>query len=436
MKKAPPVNAPGRQLFWRVLARPAAALGAASIAGAAYLVVSCSGTRRGDFALPFVMSDARVDAQEAWSRETPGFITDLNLARDTGATLVTTRPDYDRPDRPRKFLVTLHDERGRTRWQQTLPFQVKSQDLARDGSLAVVTHYNGEVLAFDADGKRVWSREGNCRPVVLAGPKRVVCWHDDDAEPGTAFELLDWSGQSLGARSVKLDVLAVKPAADERALVLGLTRGQLEFYAFGGEAPAAPSATPAVNPTWKHSLEGEILDVAVSSGESPRVAALYNVPRQGQRVAWFDRAGKALGQPVRPSAHVTQIELTADGSAVVLYGNSPRGQNLLFLEPAAGDSLDSPVLEEKWKVADPRFADYATSMNVAGDLILIGFESLADQARRSQLVGFGRDGRVRFTVPLETSQGAYLYAHGVSTAKGLLVVGTDDARLAAYRLSP
>lgn len=390
----------------------------------------CAGKHRGDRDLPFPMSAERYEADESWSHETPGFITDLNLARDAGAVLVTTRPDYDKPQSPKRFLVTLWNAKGGEKWQQTLPFQVKAQDVARDASLAVVTHYNNEILAFDGSGKRAWSREGNCRPMVLEAVKRVVCSHDDDAEAGTAFEVFDWGGQSIGARQVKQDLLAIKASADERWLAVGLTRGAVELHDL-----SVPPKGPALEPLWKHTLDGEVLDVAVSNGESPRVAVLYHVHRVGQRVAWFNFAGKAIGRPERPSAHVTQIELTPEGGASVLYGNSPRGQNLIFLEAQADSTPESVTAwSEKWKVADPRFADYATAMTLASDLILIGFEDFAENTRSTRLLGFDREGKVRLAIPLETQQGAYLYAQAYAPSRDALIVGTDDARLTSYRI--
>jgi hypothetical protein len=378
----------------------------------------CAGRRiAGDSALPFERASQQTPVRELWSKKFSGFITDLNIARNSGETLVTTRPDYDEPGGERSYRISLFSPKGKRHWSRTLDGPVKSQDIARDGSLAVFATYESRMNAIGADGKRAWSVEASCKPIVLESMKRIVCYHDDDAGPNVAFDVYDWTGKKLSSYGIRNDVLTLKVSRDEQNLVLGLTRGQITF--FRGDFK---------KPTWKQKVNGEIADVAVSSGERPKVAVLFNKPRKGQRIAVFDFQGHQLSEG-EPSDHVSQLELAIDGTAVFAYGNGPRGQNLAFF--ALGTDKD---LDQTWIRQDARYADYSAPMLVIADSAIIGFEEFTPAGRDTHLLGFGSDGKILWDVPLQTDQGAYLYAQAYSPEQALLAVGTDDSRLTAYQI--
>jgi len=379
-------------------------------------LVSCAGKKIQDDVIPFERDPKQASVEAAWAKKTPGIITDLNLARDAGSFLVTTRPDFDVEGAPRDYLVSLYSGEGGKLWSNAVPYQVKSQDIARDASLSVIVTYNNELTAWDAAGKKVWMAASVCRPHVLASQRKVVCFHDDDAQPETAFDVFDWNGTKLSSFPIKNDALSMKISADEKNLTLGLTRGQIMRFTVGAEKPV-----------WQKKVSGEIADLAVTDGMTPRVAVLHGTPRIGQKIAWLDENGKILAE-VKPSVHLTQVEVAADGHSLYGYGNSPKGQYLVLFE--ASDT----GLVEKWRRGDARFADYATPMSVTGELALIGFEDFSTGTRRSRLLAFTPEGKVRWSVPLKTDEGAYLYAQTFSPARSLLGVGTDDSMLVGYRI--
>jgi hypothetical protein len=79
---------------------------------------------------------------------------------------------------------------GRLLWQNKMRFPVKELDLSKDGSLSVVGTFGNEILGLNAKGKTLWSVEATCKPIILNESKRVLCYHDDDAEPSVAFGVL------------------------------------------------------------------------------------------------------------------------------------------------------------------------------------------------------------------------------------------------------
>jgi outer membrane protein assembly factor BamB len=176
--------------------------------------------------------------------------------------------------------------------------------------------------------------------------------------------------------------------------------------------------------------------VAISSGGEPRVAVLFRSTK-GQAIAIYDAKGTQIAQGA-PGSHAEQIEITPAGDGIVLYGNGPRGQYVSLHALAglsAGGSLAS-TLKENWHREDKRYADYSSSIIVTNDLIIAGFEDVVPTSRQSHLLALDREGKLKWDIPLVTEEGAYLYAHALAADKSLVVVGTDDGTLAAYRVSP
>jgi outer membrane protein assembly factor BamB len=379
----------------------------------------CAGKRAIEHPLAFELSDQPQSVKRLWQRKMPGFITDLSAAKDGRSLLVATIPDYDSDQSPKQYSVAqLSAEDGKTRWSLPVQSQVKSLDLAEDGSLGVIAHYNGELQGVSADGKQAWVTEVTCRPFLLSSLKKVVCYHDDDAEPRVAFDVLDWSGKKLLSHRITQDVLALKISRDERNLAIGLTQGSVVFF-----------RTDTFKPAWTRKVDGEILDVAVSSGPEPIIAVLHHSVKKGQKLSWIDFKGRIRGEGV-PVAHVEQVEASPDGDAVLVYGNGPRGQSIALFQ------ADDDSLKEKWSRGDSRYADYSSSMIVAGGLAIIGFEDLAAKGRHSHLLGFDFAGKLKWNLPLVTEEGAYLYAQSYAPDRSFLAVGTDDANLSGYQILP
>jgi outer membrane protein assembly factor BamB len=372
-----------------------------------------------DHGVTFTPSEKPSNAKALWSRKMPGFITDLSVARNANALLVAIIPDYDREKGTKQFSVSMLDHDGKTLWTHPLQFQVKNLDLSADGSLAVVTTHNNEILGLDNAGKKLWSTEGTCRPMILSRHHKILCYHDDDAEPQVAFDIFEWDGKKSYSFPIKNDVLSLKVSADEQNVALGLTKGVVHYVG------------PDFKSAWNRKVKGEIADVAVSAGENPQIAVLYNEPKKGQKISLFDENGKLLGEG-QSSVHVSQLEISPAGGQVLGYGNGPKGQNLALFDLEG--SADKPELAQKWYRGDARYADYASSMVVSQELAIIGFEDILNNGRHSHLIAFDFDGKVKWNIPVQTEEGAYLYAQGYAPQSSFLAVGTDDATLSAFQI--
>jgi len=365
------------------------------------------------------MASSLGSVSRLWSKKMPGLITDLNVTPDGNTIVISTIPDPDQESEANGFQVSRVDSgNGNILWSYKSGAQIKAQGVASNGSLIVLSNYNEEIIGLDIDGKILWQTQGTCRPVILTPIQKIVCYHDDDAAPGTAFDVLDWSGKKLLSYPASSDILVLKSSSDEKRIAIGLTRGQVILF------------NEKLKVLWTKQVPGEILDLAVSSGDSPQVVVLFHSAKQGQKVSVFDVKGKTIST-IPPSAHVEQIEMSPDGGSILLYGNSPKGQNLAFfnVDPSQG-------LQEKWHWGSERYADYSSSLSVEQGVAWIGFEDVQEKERQSHLLGFDFQGQVKWDIPLETEVGAYLYAHSYSSEKSLLGVGTDDAVLTLFRVKP
>lgn len=370
----------------------------------------------------FVLSDSPVDVRKLWTQQIPGLMTDLSVARDGSALLVATIPNPEAVSGPQETgrALTRFDRRGKKVWRIELKGVLKSLALTDDGKLALVSTYDGELLAIDARGKTVWRAEGACKPISLG--TRFLCYHDDDAEPEVAFDVFDAEGRKILFYPITRDILALKVSDDQRNVAIALEGGQIVL--FGSDFRSL----------WQRQVKGEVLDIAVSGGDLPRVAALYNtVPdsrRPPQALAVFDDQGRLLGEATT-LVRTGQIEAVPASEGFATYGNSNQGQSVVYYAIQEGPA---PTLVEKWRRGDPRAADYTSSLITTQDLVILGFEEAVPGARHSHLIAFDPEGALKWNLPLITQDGAYLYAHGFAPKPSLLVVGTDDGFLSAFRL--
>ncbi len=182
---------------------------------------------------------------------------------------------------------------------------------------------------------------------------------------------------------------------------------------------------------WK--VVGEVLDVSVSSGENPTLAAISIDLKKGETLSIFEATKKAVSS-MRLSYHVEQVETFPTGKLVAVYGNSPRGKYI-----AVHSGYDGTL---QWQKLEPRYADYSLAIRVGEDRILAGFEQGGSakpspggaKSRSTTLIALDLDGKLRADLPLKTAEGAYLYAFAYSPDRSLLGVGTDDKRIQLFEL--
>lgn len=396
-----------------------ALLGAFSVFGALGCGGCSSTSDKSD--LPFERSAQKMGFNSLWQEELPGPITDIALAKKSGDLVVASIPDVDAGG---KHLLTLLSRDGKKVFQFPSPFPVKSLDIADDGSRVVVNNYDGKLVSYDRAGTPVWTVEGGCRPWILNTTKKIICYHDDDTKPSYAYDAYDFDGKRIGRFPIKSDILALKISEDERWFAIALAGGRV--HVFGNPTTGDFRAEKE----WK--VPGEILDLAISNGEDPTLAAISIDLKKGQTLSIFEARKKEVAS-MRLSYHVEQVETFPTGKLVAVYGNSPRGQYI-----AVHSGYDGTL---QWQKLDPRYADYSLAIRVGEDRILAGFEQVgavastaATKTRSSKLVALDLDGMLRADLPLKTAEGAYLYSFAYSPERSLLGVGTDDKRVQLFEL--
>lgn len=365
----------------------------------------CSSSR--DASKPDGFSDRgdHLSASRRFQKPFSGNLADMALARDSGHTLVSSIPDSDSGG---KHRLTLLDDDGDVRFEKDVDAPIRSLAISADGSFIAIQQYEKGVTAFDAEGKKRFSIDAACKPVVLSKKQQLLCIYDDETQPKFAFDVYDWSGKRIARFPIKTDVLAWKISEDENWVVIAQTFGKITLI--GSDFKAVK----------QYQVKGEVLDVAVSSVAEPNVAILHVVPASGQSLTLLNFKGDSTGA-IRPEQHLEQVEMDQEGKRAFAYGNSPKGQYL-----AAYSVQNDQLL---WRRREARFADYSLKIDVSGDVVVLGLEDESERTRRSRILILDFDGRVRSELGIETKEGAYLYHFSYSSKRSLLAVGSDDRRL-------
>ena len=361
--------------------------------------------------LKWQLDAATPQPTRAWTRATRGLVVDLAVAKDGSTVLASTVPDYDSDGGTKKHQILSYTHTGKLNFLKIPKAPVKAQALSNDGSLAFVSTYDDKLSAYGPKGRLLWQVPAICKPVPLNRLKQVICYHDDDAEPGIAFEVLDWrTGQRLSTFPIQGDVLALKVSPDERSLAISLSGGWLEFF------------SADLKLLWKEKLPAEVLDFSISSGDSPQVAVLT----ADGKLSLLGSRG-ALVAITLPSVHVEQLQILPDGAAILAYGNGKPGQAVV------GFHLEAGRIQERWVIRDPLASQYNAPLLAAGGSAAVRFENSGGKASDGKVLEFDQNAHVHWSLPLKFGEGHALY----DLAPGrLLVLATEDGSLAAFRLLP
>src|SRR5689334_17778690 len=92
-----------------------------------------------------------------WSKKVPGSISGMSASEGAKAILVASSPDPDIEGSSNRYLLSWYNAKGHLVWQKKMDAPVREQDVASDGSLAVISNYSAELLVWNAQGKRLWS---------------------------------------------------------------------------------------------------------------------------------------------------------------------------------------------------------------------------------------------------------------------------------------
>jgi len=384
-------------------------------------IIACSTSRLNlpeKHELPFAGTPNPSDQpQLLWKQNLEGKLTDLSVAAESGQTLLTQVLDNQTPPN----LLSLRSPSGDLLWSTKLESPVRSQAISSKGDWIVIGTYEDELIGIDPkNGASLWKVEdsGMCRPMLLEKSRQVLCFHDDDAIPGVGFTVFDAQGQRKLAFKVPGDPLLLKISRDESLIVLGLVKGRV--WLIDGQ----------FNKVGERQLDGEIVDISVAATRQAEVqwSALINVSRLGQKLVGMGDSPKARWEQLLELPH-QQVELSADGSQCAVYGNGPRGQSISSWGPGPRGNWVS-----KWSYRAPRYADYNQRIDLAGTQTILGFEEVTANTRHSHVLALSPEGKLTWDIPFMSEEGAYLYARGITHTPGLMVVGTDDGQISAYRI--
>ncbi len=361
-----------------------------------------------------------------WTIKSKGAISYLAFAQKAHTLLIATSPDSDIEGSARFYFLTAYNDQGRELWSQKMQSPVKDLDLSGDGKFAVVSNYENELLAFDAQGKLLWKTEGTCKPYILSLNQKILCHHDDDAKPQIVFDVLDWNGKktfSYSPTSNLGDALVMKVASDESQVALAFRQGQVEV----------------LNQDFKKigqaKVDGEIVDLAISKAKEPILAVLYGPPLvKGQKmtqkttddkqsVALFQSSGKEIAKG-KLETQALQLEWSPAGDRLYHYGNSPQGQKF--------GQISLPSMKQLWIRGSEFPAVYSSAIAVGVAHVVVGFEETSTAGKNNHLLVFDSSGQQKQGIRLAADLGAHLYSFRASFGAGLCFVATDDGRLSAY----
>ena len=428
----------------------------------------------------------------AWSQRLPGAISSMSVSR-AGDVLAATNPDPDIEGSSSKFWLTRLTPQGKIAWQQLLPAPAKDLDLSADGTLAVVSTHEDELIAYNVKGKSIWNVQGTCRPTILNKSRRVLCYHDEDVDPQIAFEIYDWAGKKKVSFPIRGDVLSFRLSRDEKGFVMGLTGGRVLYFNTNGKL------------LWEKRIAGEIVDVAIASQGPVRAAILTQQKIEGlgeavlkglasalvgadataatsaaqakstliQVIETFDGQGQRVGQ-FTPPIPVVQLDLDNKGERVFYYSNgtclndSPHsrlGQVLGSFQvegavdrqkssekqaapvaaakggasggfaggPGAGVKNGGSRSSQKWLRGVSAPAIYFHPPRIESDQITLGIEENSNSDRKNLLLLIGFDGQIKDQLPLPSDEGAIFYTHRFVEKKSpIAIVATDDGRVSWF----
>lgn len=379
-----------------------------------FCLSQCSSTPKPKKPELFTESSKKLALRSLTEKKFQGNLGDIAISNLTGYTLVSSIPDLEQGG---KHTLTLLDDSGRVQFQQTQSAPIRNIAISDDGNFIITEQYEAGLKGLNQKGEEIWKTEVNCQPKILNTIQHFVCVHDDDTKPAIAFDIYTFKGQKILTFPSKADILQLKVSADEKWIAIALIGGVVQLISVD------PSLKFEVKNEYK--VTGEILDVSISNGVNPVIAVLSTSIKTGQLVSFFG-TGNSKTTSLLPQSHVEQVELNSNGDKVFLYGNSPKGQNLL-----AYSTLNSTLI---WSKKEPRFADYSLKIDVTDSMVILGIEDEVEGGRRSRVLLLDHEGSKLAEIPIQTNEGAYLYHFNYSRQKSILAVGSDDKMLRLFSI--
>lgn len=381
-----------------------------------------------------------------WRKALPYIVTDLKTSRQAESTFFATIPDPDRRWVPSGYRVFNMLSNGAYRFDKLPPpykMQIKSLHTSRSGRHLVFANYQDQVVLLSSAGKKIWAESGNCRPIVLEELNRVLCYHDDDAEPTIAFTAWPIAKKAGGYQPgpggerypISGDILSLQVSESERWLGLGLTDQRLHLI---GEDPIEKKLVLKR----EIKLPGEVAslslgDSAASISDTPLSIALLLSHKEPEPLLWVGlrEVDGTLKSGQLQLDHVAQsVEVSPSGDWVVAYSNTKFGQYLFGYSIV--DVKGKLKLALKWKRGHPKSSDYSHNLQKVPGGVMVGYEQIENNNRTSVSMAVSFSGELLWSIPLEHNEGAYLYVQDFAPGARVLFTATDDGKFSAFKMMP
>jgi hypothetical protein len=311
------------------------------------LAAGCAGVSRGSRASdehlpidPIPSAESPLSACRKWKRTLGAHVSYVSTTADAKKILVSTSGEPHHRD----SHLRMFDGRAKPLWTKELAEPARGQALAPDGSIAVVSTYDGVTAAYSPKGAKLWTREHFGRPVILPNAKRILVINDDDDEPKLAFVSYNYAGARIA--SVRVDPQstdepleqAVSP--DESIVAVLTTESRVLAYSpdgafLGGTKLDGDGVTVEAGPKRVYAV------VTPEGKRAPRKLEAFDLGHDGAlHLAWSSELDRQF-----ESAKLS-------GNTLYLYGNTAAGQALAGFDTANGKML--------WKRSYPLAAAYSS----------------------------------------------------------------------------
>lgn len=350
-----------------------------------------------------------------WSQELPGLITEVQMAPN-GDVVLSTRPENGRG----VHAIFRYAKTGKLRWKARFKNLVRMLTLSLDGERVLYNAYQDELGVLDARGKPLWKRQALCRPYALP-ENRVLCYQDDDDQPGLAFTVWSADGEKIGTKEAKADAVVIAFPPEHAQVALGYAGGKIELL-----------DTVSRVTLWEKTVEGEVVDLSLSEN-SERLAVLYTDLKKQKKLTVFNREGKSLGDF---SFNFAAEQLVFAPGARVLLAADPGGASPRF--QALNVEAQPTSL---WERESRRPAEYSVGARTyaLGWLAYLGVEGLPGKlTREAEVAALNASpaGEAQWRARIPVPAGGYLYAfdgHATATG-GYLAIATDLGRIVWFKV--
>ncbi|GAB4148630.1 MAG: hypothetical protein Fur0021_08790 [Candidatus Promineifilaceae bacterium] len=360
------------------------------------------------------------DGQEVWKRSLSGRITALTFVRfDADSAPYVAVGTLLQPDRT--FVYVYDALEGREQWYRTPTKTVTALVTAQlpGGPALLVGTSVGTVIAYDAQGKRYWTRiyadQANRRIAAIAA---LTIGTPETAEEG--LPVGDPSSGSLLQRLSLAVTLAPEPGSAAADVLLLNGDGRL-LETFPSANASGLTRLTDIN----HDNKGELLLARFAALEllDPGIGTQQNLP------------GWNYSLDAQPQAALV-ADIDRDGQEELLIGANDGRLHILSSQSTSGDP-GSRIENLGGVITHIALAE--TGLDGPPDIVVVRNTIVTDDDQRERLEGgimvLRPDGRLIWQTTLPTIISSVLAADINNSRRTEIIVGTNDGQVITYSLA-